>query len=123
MKFFLKLKGELKFLSEDELKQVVMEELKLLERIGKVEVSIRVVEDKEMIGLNGKYMGKKGPTDVLSFPLEKEKGPDGIVRLGDIVINMDEVKRRSKGGIKKARQELEFLVSHGVKHLLGIHHD
>jgi len=51
-------------------------------------------------------------TDVLSFPLEKELGPDGVTRLGDILVCPD----------KAEGQSIEFLILHGLNHLLGIHH-
>jgi len=51
-------------------------------------------------------------TDVLSFPLEKETGPDGVTRLGDILVCPP----------KAGDQSLEFLILHGLNHLLGIHH-
>lgn len=60
--------------------------------------------------LNKTYMGKDKPTDVLSFPLDKEIGVDGKVRLGDIVVNEDYADQAEK------------LVLHGVLHLIGVHH-
>ena len=78
---------------------------------GKVEVSVNIVKEKEIAKLNQQYMGKIGPTDVLSFPLEKEIGPDGVMRLGDIVLNI------------KFKNKFEFLAKHGMLHLLGKHHD
>ncbi|KKU02614.1 MAG: hypothetical protein UX99_C0007G0028 [Candidatus Amesbacteria bacterium GW2011_GWB1_47_26] len=48
--------------------------------------------------------------DVLSFSLELDKTyPDGVIRLGDIVICDQE-------------KDIESLVKHGCLHLLGIHH-
>ena len=32
------------------------------------EVSLRIVDDREMAELNGRFMGCLGPTNVLSFP-------------------------------------------------------
>jgi len=79
---------------------------------GKVEIGMSLVDRKEMMRLNRKYMGKEGVTDVLSFPLEKEVGPDEVMRLGDIVICLAEAKG----------QKITFLVKHAMLHLLGIHH-
>ena len=68
-------------------------------------------------GLNGRVelgisLVKNLHTDVLSFPLEKEIGPDGVMRLGDILV----CPERAEG------QSLDFLILHGLNHLLGIHH-
>jgi len=90
---------------------------------GKIELGISIVDDKEIRQLNEVHMKKKGTTDVLSFPLEKEKGPDGIIRLGDIVINIQQARRQAKKKEKTIGEEIEFLLNHGLLHLLGFHHD
>jgi len=77
----------------------------------KIEVAVNVISDSQMVKLNRQYMGKRGSTDVLSFPLEKEMGPDKVIRLGDIVLNI------------KFKNRFEFLTQHGLLHLLGEHHD
>ena len=70
------------------------------------EVNVFLASESEIKKLlDGKYH------DVLSFPLELDKSyPDGIVRLGDIVICDQE-------------KDIEFLAHHACLHLLGIHHD
>jgi probable rRNA maturation factor len=82
----------------------------------KVVASLSFVSKKEIWDLNKKYRKKDAPTDVLSFPLEDMSvGPDGVVRLGDIVICKSQAK------IKK--HSVPFLIKHAMLHLLGIHHD
>ncbi len=73
--------------------------------VGAYEVSIFLATALEMKKLlDNKYH------DVLSFPLDRDTTyPDGIVRLGDIVICKDEENK-------------EFLAHHGCLHLLGVHH-
>ena len=74
--------------------------------VGNYEVNIFIANEAEMKKLlDGKYH------DVLSFPLDRDTSyPDGIVRLGDIVICNRE-------------KDIDFLTCHGCLHLLGIHHD
>lgn len=81
----------------------------------KVEANLFFVTEKEIQKLNKKHRQLDKPTDVLSFPLDQEVGPDGVMRLGDIVI----CKKLAK--IKK--HSVPFLVKHAMLHLLGIHHD
>ncbi|MEA3355076.1 MAG: rRNA maturation RNase YbeY [Patescibacteria group bacterium] len=82
----------------------------------KVVAELFFVSEKEIRGLNKKYRKKDCPTDVLSFPLEDMGvGPDGIVRLGDIVI--------CKAQAKKNKHKVRFLIKHAMLHLLGIHHN
>ena len=73
---------------------------------GEYEVNIFECSATEMKKLlDGKYH------NVLSFPLDFDTSyPDGITRLGDIVICDSENK-------------IEELAEHGCLHLLGIHHE
>ena len=73
---------------------------------GKYEVNVFECSETEIKKLlDGKYH------NVLSFPLDRDTTyPDGIIRLGDIVICKDE-------------KDKEFLAHHACLHLLGIHHE
>lgn len=82
---------------------------------------MKVVADLSFVGteairrLNRKFRGIDKPTDVLSFPLaEFSPGPDGIIRLGDIVICLSQARKKG--------HRLEFLIRHAMLHLLGKHH-
>jgi len=44
---------------------------------GEVEVSLLFVDEDAIAALNQQFLGKSGPTDVLSFPIEDEPGPTG----------------------------------------------
>lgn len=81
----------------------------------KVEASVFFVSQKEIQKLNKKHRKLDKPTDVLSFPLGADMGPDGVVRLGDIVICKSQARRK--------KHSISFLIKHGMLHLLGIHHD
>ena len=81
----------------------------------KVAAELSFVSAKEIQGLNKKYRHLDQPTDVLSFPTEDySPGPDGIVRLGDIIICKEQAK--AKG------HQVPFLIKHAMLHLLGVHH-
>lgn len=70
---------------------------------------------KKIQSLNKKYRQLDKPTDVLSFPTEDyEPGPDGVVRLGDIVICQEQAKLKG--------HRVAFLIRHAMLHLLGVHH-
>ena len=43
---------------------------------GETEVSLLFVDEDAIAALNEQFLGKTGPTDVLSFPIEDEPGPD-----------------------------------------------
>ena len=94
---------------------------------GNVEVGVSVVGDRKMRKLNKKYNQKDEPTDVLSFSLEEGSGfitpPDGVLRLGDVVISYPEAVKNAADNNVLVDEEIETLLKHGLSHLLGIHHE
>jgi probable rRNA maturation factor len=96
-----------------------------------VEVEVSVVGERKMSQLHEKYLETKEATDVMSFPLEFDPStgsgflryPDGITRLGDIVICYPVVVREAASRGVRIDDEVARLVEHGCLHLLGIHHD
>lgn len=116
----------------------VIEVLQLHRISGNVEIGISIVGDRKMHEFNKKFRGIDSTTNILSFALEDPtsvnqlqhiprvgfvKAPDNVLRLGDILISYPQViKDASMEGLS-VDEELRFLVEHGMKHLLGIHHD
>ena len=91
-----------------------------------LEVSIAIVGDRKMKDLNKKYRQKDSTTNILSFPLAEGENtylPEGIVRLGDIVISYPQVIREAAREEILVDDKIETLVSHGMLHLLGLHHE
>ena len=94
------------------------------------ELSITIVSDQEMARLNADALGKKAPTDVLSFPLEEMQPGlpppfliDGPPRLlGDIVIAPDYIRRQAQDLEVSFRDEVALMITHGVLHLIGYDH-
>ncbi len=83
------------------------------------ELSVHLVRDEPMRELNLTWRQQDRPTDVLSFPQEGELGE---ALLGDVVINLDAVQRQSQDHELEPREEIRFLLIHGVLHLLGHTH-
>ncbi len=104
------------------------------------EVSLLFVDEDTMSELNGQFMGKVGPTDVLSFPIDDDPMPTGRVPdagssgpgdppepeipqlVGDIVICPTVAARNAVDHECSLDDELALLVVHGVLHLLGWDH-
>ena len=94
------------------------------------EVAITLVDDDEMASWNSRALGKSGPTDVLSFPVETfrpgsvpptvPEGPPLLV--GDVVIAPDYIRRQADQLGMKVDDEMALMVAHGVLHLLGYDH-
>jgi probable rRNA maturation factor len=96
-------------------------------------VAVRLIGDAEMAGLNETYRKKKGPTDVLSFPVEVDLAKPGTLGrqlrkargkfLGDIAIAPKVAQRNAKSLGRGLPSELKVLILHGVLHLLGYDHE
>ncbi len=78
---------------------------------------------------NKEYRGKDYPADIITFAIfaddENSFIFDGDINLGEIVIALDKViegDNRDISHSKNKEQELFFLISHGLMHLLGFDH-
>ena len=79
--------------------------------------------------LNRDYREKDYPADIITFAIfaddENRFVFDGDINLGEIVIALDKViegVNRDISYSKNKEQELYFLISHGLMHLLGFDH-
>lgn len=95
-----------------------------------VELTLSVVGKRKMSEYHVTYMQLPGPTDVLSFPLNDPQDPrpfvsppDGMLRLGDIVICYSVALEEALEKQIKLDDQLAFLAEHGLMHLLGFHHE
>jgi len=91
------------------------------------ELSIVCVDEPTMESYHEKYLGEDGPTDVLSFPMDElrppdddEEPPEGL--LGDIVLCPAVTGRQAAEHGRTADAEAEYLMVHGLLHLLGFDH-
>ena len=79
--------------------------------------------------LNRDYRFRDKPADIITFAIfaddEKSFVFDGDINLGEIVIALDKVEEQVNRDISNSQnreQELFFLISHGLMHLLGFDH-
>lgn len=95
------------------------------------ELSVLIVDAEYMAELNHRWMDKKGPTDVLAFPMDEldvDRGPGSDspgnqpALLGDIVLCPQVAAEQAKSAGHSAADELHLLTVHGVLHLLGYDH-
>jgi rRNA maturation RNase YbeY len=78
------------------------------------EVSLTLVDDREMRGLNARYRGVSRPTDVLAFPLG---GPAPV--LGEAIVSVETARRQARALGHSLREELDLLCCHACLHLVG----
>jgi pyridoxine 5-phosphate synthase len=90
-------------------------------------LSILLVDDAEMTRLNGHYRNKNAPTNVLSFPFAEGADPSlfslPIKELGDIIISVDTADTEAKAAGQSLGSRLNWLLTHGLLHLLGYDHE
>ncbi|MBW1999119.1 MAG: rRNA maturation RNase YbeY [Deltaproteobacteria bacterium] len=88
------------------------------------ELSVLITGDEEIRALNEKYLGRKGPTNVLAFPMTNGKGPDPVTGLlGDIVISVDRAAEEARQAGEPLTDTFYRLLIHGLLHLLGYDHE
>jgi probable rRNA maturation factor len=97
-------------------------------KLGRREVTVCFVEDREIALLNGKFRGKPKPTDVLSFPANGTEAAsfpneNGAKVLGDIAISPQAARRNAKRFGRTLDEEIRILILHGVLHLAGYDHE
>jgi probable rRNA maturation factor len=98
--------------------------LKILQLVGqsRSELSVALVNNKEIRKLNAKYRQKDYPTDVLSFPAANGL-PINVCLLGDVVISVEKAEEQAKERGRTLSEETITLLIHGVLHLLGYDHE
>ena len=89
------------------------------------EISVRLVDEKEIRELNKRYRQQDKATNVLSFPFDELDGmpEESISPLGDLVICAPVVTREASQQDKAILDHWAHLVIHGTLHLLGHDHE
>jgi probable rRNA maturation factor len=87
------------------------------------ELSIVLVDDQRICELNSTYLQRKGPTNVIAFPMrEGSFGDLNVHLLGDVVISMDTCARESEQADLSFQARFYQLLIHGILHLFGYDH-
>ena len=91
------------------------------------EVTLRIVGESESAELNSRYRGKKGATNVLSFPASGIDVPAAaaaeLLPIGDLVVCADVVAREAREQGKTLAAHWAHMVVHGALHLQGYDHE
>ena len=86
--------------------------------------TVAFVSDRAMRGLNRRWRGKRGTTDVLSFPAGQEEFEkvEGL-SLGDVVVSVEQAARQAAEHRLDFDGEVAQLILHGLLHLCGYAHE
>jgi probable rRNA maturation factor len=104
------------------------------------EVSVILVDNKEIRKLNNEFRNIDRETDVLSFPMldypqnkvfkevysdyefDESYMDEGALVLGDVVLSLEKVKEQSLEYDHSFEREAGYLTVHSILHLLGYDH-
>jgi probable rRNA maturation factor len=106
------------------------------------ELSLTLVSDRAMARLNRETFGRRGPTNVIAFPVDTSGDPSGGSRgtapasgvprqnsslpppvLGEVVISIETTRRQAEENGWPWEELFDFYLIHGILHLLGHDHD
>lgn len=82
-------------------------------------VAVLLTDDAAQAELNGRFRGRQGSTNVLSFPAPDSARP----HLGDLSLAWETCRDEAQAQGKTLGDHLSHLVVHGVLHLLGRDHE
>ena len=88
------------------------------------EISIVLTDDETIKRMNHQYLGRNKPTNVISFSMQEgEYGNINPKIMGDVIISLETAQRDAAKGHLTFQQEIDFLLIHGILHLLGYNHE
>jgi probable rRNA maturation factor len=107
------------------------------------ELQVVLTDDATLLELNREYRGKDSPTDVLSFSYltdhegaraallggqsarpyaDSHSGDEKTVLVGQVLISLETVRERPAREGRNCDEEILFLMTHGLLHVLGYDH-
>ncbi len=85
--------------------------------IGSRDLEIELLDDVQIAALNEKFFSRSRPTNVISFPLAKDRG-----HLGSIVVSVETAARETEALGYTLEEALVYYLIHGLLHILGFEH-
>jgi len=119
-------------IDENQARKIAQQILKAESVTSPCEISIVLTDSETVQRLNRDYRGVDEPTDVLAFYMLPGKTttdlpfilpPDGITRLGEVIISCPQAVEQAREQGHSVEQELALLIIHGTLHLLGYDHE
>lgn len=97
---------------------------------GDTEMAILLVGPDQIADYNERFMGRRGPTDVLAFPVEdlqpgfvpRVTPGEPPINLGDVFLCPAEIRARAVAEKFDPDNFMFLLAAHGILHLLGYDH-
>lgn len=85
-------------------------------------INLIVITPDEMAQMNKQFRGKEGPTDILTFSYySPELTPSDVA--GEIYLCLEKIKTYAGEAGKTYKEQLEYIIIHGLTHLMGYDHE
>ncbi|MAR07268.1 MAG: rRNA maturation RNase YbeY [Cyanobium sp. NAT70] len=97
----------------------------LVRQADEISLGLRLTDDTNIAELNGIWRERPEPTDVLSFAAldqTSDRFEAPCIELGDIIVSLETARRQAIEQAHSLSRELDWLVTHGLLHLLGWDH-
>ncbi len=91
-----------------------------------ISFDILYCDNEKTHNINKEYREKDYVADIITFAIfadsEEKFVFDGEINLGEIIISLDKVEANAVEKGVNFEEELNFLIAHGIMHLLGFDH-
>ena len=85
--------------------------------IAGMDIEVELLDDKQIAHLNENFFSRPWPTNVISFPLDKDSD-----HLGNVVISVETVGPETQALGYTLEEGIIYYLIHGILHLLGFEH-
>lgn len=100
--------------------------LEVLEKVVKKPqqgiINLIVIDSLEMAQMNKQFRGKEGPTDILTFSYYSPELTASDIA-GEIYLCLEKIKLYAEEAGKTYKEQLEYIIIHGLTHLMGYDHE
>ncbi len=85
-------------------------------------INLIVITPDEMAQMNQQFRGKEGPTDILTFSYYLPELSSSDIA-GEIYLCLEKIKMYAEEAGKTYKEQLEYIIIHGLTHLMGYDHE
>jgi probable rRNA maturation factor len=85
-------------------------------------INLIVITPDEMAQMNKQFRRKEGPTDILTFSYHSPELTSSDIA-GEIYLCLEKIKLYAEEAGKTYKEQLEYIIIHGLTHLMGYDHE
>lgn len=111
-----------KTLSHDYCERALGSLEKVVKKPQKGIINLIVIDVDEMARMNKQFRGKEGPTDILTFSYYSPELSSSDIA-GEIYLCLEKINIYAEEAGKTYKEQLEYIVIHGLTHLMGYDHE